>query len=333
MEKNKLPLVSIVIPTFNEEKNIETCLRAIYSQNYPCNKLEVIIIDNYSKDKTILLAKNYPVKVIFNKILNAQVSKMVGLKNSKGDYFLYVDADVEIVGINWLINLISPLLKDSSLAGSFGRFIPKKSDAPIGRYLRDHPLELDPVLQFFCTPIEKTIIFERQKYKICQFTFPRIPPVGICLYRKKVLNQVLEGRNVFMDVDTPALLSKKGFDLFSYVPDCGFYHVNFRSLFDIPKKRFRNINVNFLPNYETREFQYFDARKCGDKLKIVYWIIYANLFVPALIKGIIISIKKKNWVMLYEPFAAMVITDSIILGFLKNRLSIKLVKDFFGFPK
>lgn len=333
MINNKLPSVSIVIPTFNEEKNIETCLQAVFSQNYPQNKLDVIIVDNYSKDKTISLAKKFYVKIFFNMIKNSQSSKMLGFRKSKGELFIYLDADIEIVGKNWLLNLVTPLVENQDLTGAFGRFIPKKSDFPIGRYLRSHPLELDPVLQFFCTPIEKTVVKKLKDYKICRFIFPKIPPVGICLYKRVILKKILKGKNYFMDVDTPALLSKNGFKYFAYVQQSGFYHINFKSLFDIPKKKFRNIDVNFLPNYKTREYQYFDIKKPKDKLKILFWIIYANLFIPSLIKGIAKSIQKRTWVMLYEPFAALIITDSIILGFLKNKLSIKLFKDFFGFSK
>lgn len=137
----------------------------------------------------------------------------------------------------------------------------------------------------------------------------------------------------FMDVDTPVLLAKNGFNYFAHVPSSGFYHVNFKSIFEIPKKKFRNIDKNFLPNYETRQYRYFDIKDPRDKLKIFFWIIYANLFFPSLIKGIYKAVKKRNWVMLYEPFAALMITDSILFGFLRNKLSKKLFKDLFVFSK
>ena len=58
------PRVSIVITTKNEEKNIENCLLSIKEQTY--SNIEIILVDNNSKDKTIEIALNFTRK-IFNK--------------------------------------------------------------------------------------------------------------------------------------------------------------------------------------------------------------------------------------------------------------------------
>ena len=46
------PLVSVVITTKNEEKNIENCLKSILNQTYPRDKIEIIVVDNNSSDRT-----------------------------------------------------------------------------------------------------------------------------------------------------------------------------------------------------------------------------------------------------------------------------------------
>ena len=43
---DNLPLVSVVITTKNEEKNIETCIKSILGQSYPKAKIEIIVVDN-----------------------------------------------------------------------------------------------------------------------------------------------------------------------------------------------------------------------------------------------------------------------------------------------
>lgn len=168
--QGKLPTISIVIPTYNEEKNIGTCLEALAKQKYPLNLLEIIIVDNVSIDGTLEIVKQYKEKlnisIIFNRIKkDAEISKMLGLRNGKGELFLYLDADIEIVGDYWLDKIVKPLLDDSSVVGSFPRFIPKPNDSTLGRYLRYHPLELDPVFQFFCIEINKTVIEDRGSYR------------------------------------------------------------------------------------------------------------------------------------------------------------------------
>jgi len=52
-------IVSVIITTKNEEKNIENCLRSIKNQNYPREKIEIIVVDNNSLDKTKEIALKY----------------------------------------------------------------------------------------------------------------------------------------------------------------------------------------------------------------------------------------------------------------------------------
>ena len=49
--------ISVIIPARNEEQNIEKCIQTILDNNYPKELLEIIVIDDYSTDKTAELAK------------------------------------------------------------------------------------------------------------------------------------------------------------------------------------------------------------------------------------------------------------------------------------
>lgn len=55
------PLVSIVIATKNEEKNIGNCLRSIRAQSL--KNIELIVVDNFSEDMTVEITKKYGAKV------------------------------------------------------------------------------------------------------------------------------------------------------------------------------------------------------------------------------------------------------------------------------
>ena len=58
------PLVSIVIATFNSQLTLPTVLDSIRKQNYPKNKIEILIIDGVSDDATISIARNFKCKRI-----------------------------------------------------------------------------------------------------------------------------------------------------------------------------------------------------------------------------------------------------------------------------
>ncbi len=83
-------LVSITIPTYNSEKTLEKTLKTVKEQTY--KKIEILIIDGYSKDKTIEIAKKYKAKIFFSKgkLLEARI---LGAKKSKGEYILLLDSD------------------------------------------------------------------------------------------------------------------------------------------------------------------------------------------------------------------------------------------------
>lgn len=94
MKINSLPLISIVITTKNEEKNIGNCLISIQSQSYPQEQIEIIVVDNNSIDKTKEISKKYT-KNIYNKGPERSAQRNFGMiKIAKGKYVMFVDADM-----------------------------------------------------------------------------------------------------------------------------------------------------------------------------------------------------------------------------------------------
>jgi len=89
------PLVSIIITTKNEEKQIGRCLESLKKQNYPKEKIEIIVVDNFSCDKTKIIAKNYTSKV-YVKGGERSAQRNFGIKKAKGKYIFYLDADMSL---------------------------------------------------------------------------------------------------------------------------------------------------------------------------------------------------------------------------------------------
>ncbi len=88
------PLVSLTITTRNEERNIETCLRSIRAQTYPRERMEVIVVDNASTDKTKQLASAFTDKV-FDKGPERSAQRNFGMRDkSSGEFVMFLDADM-----------------------------------------------------------------------------------------------------------------------------------------------------------------------------------------------------------------------------------------------
>lgn len=91
------PLVSVVTPLYNAEKYISKTIESIINQEY--NNLEIIIVNDCSKDKGPEIVKKYQnyderIKLInLEKNSGAAVARNVGIENSKGDFIAFIDSD------------------------------------------------------------------------------------------------------------------------------------------------------------------------------------------------------------------------------------------------
>lgn len=90
----KKPFISIIIPTKNEEKNILRCLRSIKKQKVKAD-VEIILVDNYSSDKTQKIAKPYADSIIESGP-ERSAQRNVGARKAKGNWLFFVDADMEL---------------------------------------------------------------------------------------------------------------------------------------------------------------------------------------------------------------------------------------------
>ncbi|MFC1538945.1 glycosyltransferase [Candidatus Latescibacterota bacterium] len=85
--------ISVIVTTRNEENHIEECLKSILNQNYLPEKIEIIIVDNNSTDRTKEIAACYT-KNIFNTGPERSAQRNFGVEKSAGKYILYLDADM-----------------------------------------------------------------------------------------------------------------------------------------------------------------------------------------------------------------------------------------------
>jgi len=114
------PKISVSIVNLNGEKYLKGCLNSLKELNYPQDKLEVIVVDNGSTDKSLSLVKsNYPqVKIIKNsKNMGFAYANNQAAKAATGEYIAFLNNDTK-VDKNWLIELLRPIYKDKEIVAS-----------------------------------------------------------------------------------------------------------------------------------------------------------------------------------------------------------------------
>ena len=110
-----LTIISVIVPARNEEENIEACLNSIINQSYHKQLFEVIVVDDFSTDRTgeiiksfsdknvsLISLKNYEEEGKLNSYKKKAIE--IGISKAKGDLIVTTDADC-IVPSTWLYTI------------------------------------------------------------------------------------------------------------------------------------------------------------------------------------------------------------------------------------
>ena len=105
---DKLPSVSVVIPTHNRKDKLIRLINSILQSNYSKEKLNIIVIDDASTDGTYekirkFFPKVYAIRNEKEKLVAG--ARNLGIKNAKGEYILFIDDD-NIVEKNMIKHLV-----------------------------------------------------------------------------------------------------------------------------------------------------------------------------------------------------------------------------------
>lgn len=117
----KLP-ISVIILTYNEEKNIEKCLKSVYGWVD-----EIFVVDSFSTDRTLEIAKKYTDKIFQHEFINYSEQRNWAQKNLplKNEWVFHIDAD------EWVSEELKEELFNNFKDGEFGRYdgflVPRKT--------------------------------------------------------------------------------------------------------------------------------------------------------------------------------------------------------------
>ena len=115
-------MISIIIPTYNAEKPISACLKALLSQTIDISEYEVIVVDDGSLDNTAEVVKNFKtVQLIRQENQGPAAARNKGAKHAKGDIIIFTDSDC-VPFNNWIEEMIRPFEKNSEVAGTKGAY-------------------------------------------------------------------------------------------------------------------------------------------------------------------------------------------------------------------
>lgn len=135
------PKVTVVIPAFNEGPMVGRSIRSVAACTYPKDLLEVIVVDDGSRDDTFFhmqhLRREFPdlvrlVRFVGNR--GKRSALVAGFRAATGDIVVTIDSDSEI-SANTVTEMVAPFLAEPQIGGVAGRVAVLNRDTPISRML------------------------------------------------------------------------------------------------------------------------------------------------------------------------------------------------------
>ena len=181
--------VSVIVPTYNEIKNIETCLASIKAQTY--KNVEILVADGGSKDGTVEMGDKYGRTVRCGNTGGPGPARNCAARQAKGDIVAFTDADT-IVPDSWVKEMAYNFAIDPDLIGVGGALRPRdprKLDIIMFKINSDYFYRMTSAIGFH------------------QLATPN------CAYRRKEFLSVGgfdESLSMFEDTDLSIRMAKKG---------------------------------------------------------------------------------------------------------------------------
>lgn len=330
--KTILPTVTVVIATYNSENTIDECLQSVRDQNYPQEKIDILLADGGSTDSTPQKVKKYAVTFIHvqKRLQNAEYNKGVGARRAKGELILMIDHDNVIPHKNWLRNMVQPLLDDATMVGvETLRYHYDPTYSLIDRYLALFGAS-DPVA-FYLGKADRQSYKEESyalygsatdmgKYYTVVFSPDRIPTLGangFLIRRKLLMEHAQVDGGHFYHIDVNADLIKKGYATYAYVKDDIIHHTGYKKITSFLQRRILFMDQFYIAKLKSRRYSLYEPQ---DFWKLLIFVFYSLTFVKPLFDSARGYVKIKDNAWFLHPVLCFSLTCIYAVMTIKNKL-------------
>ncbi len=249
----RAPSVSVILPTLNSARSLERCLASIRGQEYPPERVEIVVADGGSIDATLALAERFEVeKVVANSARTGESGKAVAIGHAEGDLLALIDSDNELPDPGWMRRMAAPFEDPGVFGAEPLRFEWRTDDPALNRYFALLGMN-DPLCLFQGTYDRECAItgrwtgvplpvVDRGDWLRLTLADPaRLPTLGAngCLLRRAVLRDATWSPYYF-DVDVIRQLVGAGHHGFAKVR-CAIRHDYATRLRDVARKQDRRV--------------------------------------------------------------------------------------------
>jgi glycosyltransferase involved in cell wall biosynthesis len=108
VDRGSGPTIAFVIPTLNAAGLLDQCLASIRRQDYPQERVTIVIADGGSTDDTVAVAQRHGALVVNNPLRTGEAGKAVGVRAARADLIAFVDSDNELLESDWITRMVAP---------------------------------------------------------------------------------------------------------------------------------------------------------------------------------------------------------------------------------
>ena len=257
-----MPKVSVIVPIYNVEGYIEKCLETLVNQTL--DDIEIILVNDGSKDNSALIAKKYlekyPEKIVYLEKENGGLSdaRNYGMPYAKGEYIAFLDSD-DYVEKDMYEKMYEIAKKENSdmVECDFYWEYPDKKKEDIGKIYSGKNEMLEKIRVVAWNKLIKREILEKTKiqfpkgyrYEDVEFTYKLIPYLEKVSFLKKPCIHYMQRQGSISNTQNER--TKEIFDVLEHVID--YYKQN-----------------NFFEKYKNElEYVYIRYAFCSSLLRIV----------------------------------------------------------------
>jgi glycosyltransferase involved in cell wall biosynthesis len=244
-ESQNLPSVSVVMPTLNVETILENCLASVAQQSYPREKIEIVLADAHSTDRTREIAKKFGAVVLDDDGKNMEEGKRLALRHAAGEIIVFLDADNEITHPDYLRLSVAALAQNPQALGVESYYLPSPKMSSFCAYLTALLHISDPICWLMSTGpqlVGRDGDVERWVLPEGVFSYP-LGANGF-VYRRSDLESV-QANEKFQDTHVAMFLMKHGKREWLRIRGRGVHHYYIQTLWKFVQKR-RRATVHFL---------------------------------------------------------------------------------------
>ncbi len=315
------PSVSVIIVALNCAQNIAECLKRIKEQDYPADRVEILVIDGGSTDGTQEVAESFGATVYSPGYKdNCEPRRAIGLLESKNDIVCYIESDIFLPTPQWLVEMISPLVENPEIAATQSlRYEYRKEDNTLNRYFALLGIH-DPIAYYLkkrdklSWADKKWTLFgdahDLGAYYAVTFDINALPPLGcngFVARREELLRLTLpdiEKVPLYTHSDSVYDMVAAGRNKIGFVKNTVIHVPSNDTVWKYLRRRmFYTRNLHF-GGFE-RKYKVYDPKNLRDDLNLLKYIVYSLTVVKPVFDSLRGFIRKPDAAWFVHPIMCL----------------------------